>query len=91
MAVLRYEVCFSGRVQGVGFRHTTMVISREHPVAGYVQNMPDGSVRMVAEGESRELERFVAAIRERMQGCIADCRVDLQTATGEFAGFGVRV
>ena len=50
-AVLRQRVIFRGRVQGVGFRATTASIARRHPVVGYVKNMPDGAVELIAEAE----------------------------------------
>ena len=59
-AVLRQRVIFRGRVQGVGFRATTASIARRHPVVGYVKNMPDGSVELVAEAEPAALDQFIA-------------------------------
>ena len=50
---------FRGTVQGVGFRYTVRQIAAEFAVTGYVKNLPDGTVEMVAEGEIRELKRFV--------------------------------
>jgi len=62
----RYTVHFSGRVQGVGFRFTTTRVAREFTVAGYVQNLDDGRVRLVVEGERDELDRYVKAVQEAM-------------------------
>jgi acylphosphatase len=86
----RCTVRYSGRVQGVGFRYTTQSISRHHEVTGYVKNMPDGSVEIVAEGEPREIEGFRREIRDRFFNHIRDERSDTGAATGEFPGFDVR-
>jgi acylphosphatase len=81
---------YTGRVQGVGFRATAAQLAARHAVTGYVRNLPDGRVELVAEGETAEVERFAAAVAERMAGHID--AVDRQTrpATGEFRAFAVR-
>ena len=43
-AVRRARVRVRGRVQGVFFRESTRRAALEAGVAGYVRNMPDGSV-----------------------------------------------
>jgi acylphosphatase len=86
----RRTVEYAGRVQGVGFRYTTHTIARRYQVSGYVRNLPDGRVELVAEGELRELNAFLCEVRERFFGNIRDERSDVQPATGEFNGFEIR-
>lgn len=86
----RHTVYYSGRVQGVGFRYATSSIARGHEVSGFVRNLPDGRVELVAEGERRELDAFLREVRDCFFGYIRDERCDVQPATGEFAGFGIR-
>lgn len=94
--MMRYTVHFTGQVQGVGFRYTTTNIARRHDVAGYVQNLPDGRVRMVAEGEPDELDRFLNAILDTIGRYISDHAVEKGPANGEYGQpaapdtFGVR-
>ena len=59
----RVNVVIEGRVQGVGFRFTTVEVARDYAVTGYVQNMLDGSVKIVAEGAEDELLRFLDGVR----------------------------
>ncbi|MEZ6193765.1 MAG: acylphosphatase [Phycisphaerales bacterium] len=80
----RLTAHFSGRVQGVGFRYTTARVARGFVVAGYVMNLPDGQVELVAEGEAKELQAFLAAVRDAMGRNIADTRSDIGAASGEF-------
>lgn len=52
-----------GKVQRVGFRYSVVdfVTSQNLPIVGYVRNMPDGSVHVLAEGDIeslKELHRF---------------------------------
>ena len=79
----RYTVHFSGRVQGVGFRATAVEASRGRAVSGYVQNLPDGRVRLVAEGEEAELDAFLEAVKQRMGRLIERTQLDRGEATGE--------
>lgn len=82
--MVRFTVTFTGRVQGVGFRYTTVEVAQRFAVAGSVQNMPDGSVRMIAEGQADELDEFLAALRERMSRNIHGVSIDRGAANGEF-------
>lgn len=86
----RRQVFFSGSVQGVGFRYTTQWVADRFPVAGFVQNLSDGRVELVAEGHPEQVDAFVAAVEEVMTGHIRHMeRIELP-ATGEFDGFRVR-
>jgi acylphosphatase len=46
--ILHETVHYTGHVQGVGFRHAVLQVAREFEVAGYVQNLADGRVRLEA-------------------------------------------
>ncbi len=67
---IRRRVLFQGRVQGVGFRYTTASIARRHPVVGFVRNLPDGSVELVAEADPTVLDQFLADIASELVGNI---------------------
>lgn len=60
---IRIHAVFSGRVQGVGFRYTTLEIARSHPVVGFVRNLPDRTVELEAEGEPAAVDAFLDEIR----------------------------
>jgi len=87
---IRYTITFTGHVQGVGFRYAAVNVAAGHDVTGWVRNEPDGSVRCVAEGRREELDRFVAAVKQAMQGNIREASIESGEATGEFEGFVVR-
>jgi acylphosphatase len=89
MSAVRYDIRFSGRVQGVFFRATTEDVARRFTVTGWVRNEPDGRVRCVVEGEREELDRFLAAVQRAKRENITDTAVTTGTATGEFADFHV--
>jgi acylphosphatase len=49
----------SGRVQGVGFRYFTRTNAKEMALTGWVRNLPDGKVEVLAFGPENELEQFM--------------------------------
>lgn len=86
----RRSVHFSGQVQGVGFRYTTTTIAQGYAVQGFVQNLTDGRVLLVVEGLPPEVDRFLAAVRERLGQYIRQEKTDITAASGEFTQFSTR-
>jgi len=86
----RREVIYRGRVQGVGFRYSTQAIAARFEVAGFVMNLPDGRVQLVAEGTPRELEAFLDEIGRTMGRHIENSTTNSGLATGGFDGFEIR-
>lgn len=81
---------YRGHVQGVGFRFTTQRIASDYEVTGYVRNLPDGRVELVAEGEPDQVDAFLEAVSQRMAGYIDDMQMNTEPARGEFRDFGIR-
>lgn len=86
----RCQVFYSGRVQGVGFRYTTANLATRFDVTGFVRNLPDGRVELVAEGAQEELTAFLNEVAERMAHYIRSTAVDRCAATGEFHNFSIK-
>ena len=86
---IRRTVYFSGTVQGVGFRYTTRHISSRFSVTGFVRNLPDGRVELVAEGDPAEVDRFEQDMQDTMRSYISDTVINTSPATGEFASFTI--
>ena len=58
------ETSFEGRVQGVGFRYTCKDLAKGFDLIGFVENKPDGSVRLVLQGEFDEIEAYLHDLSE---------------------------
>ena len=90
VAVERRIVFYSGRVQGVGFRFTAHRIARGYCVSGFVRNLPDGRVELVAEGATAELDAFLRQIQTEMDGKIEHADTQNGDADGRFHSFEIR-
>jgi len=90
MATERRTILYSGMVQGVGFRWTTVNSLRDLPVQGYVRNLPDGRVELVLEAESAVAEEATRRVRDALERYICAEEARIEAPSGEFAGFGVR-
>jgi len=89
MATVCKHVRYRGQVQGVGFRYTTQSLAARFPVAGFVRNLPDGDVELVAEGEPGPVDEFLAAVARRMGEYVTGTTVRDEAPAGH-AGFHVR-
>ena len=83
------EVHFLGRVQGVGFRWSTWKLADKYPLAGYVKNLPNGSVEMIVEGEESEAKAFLSALRNQMSTCIDSCEIVESQGPARFEEFTI--
>ena len=80
-----------GRVQGVGYRYFVAECAYATGVHGFVQNLPDGTVRIVAESSPAALDDFIRLAHARNDPVIhvGEIAVKKEPATGEYHGFRV--
>jgi len=86
----RMQILYSGRVQGVGFRHAVRTVATGFEVTGVVYNRVDGRVELTAEGTRAELAAFREAIRNA--GLAANIHQEDASWTepcGGFTGFAI--
>ena len=87
----RVHAFYGGRVQGVGFRFTAEETAKRLGVVGWVKNLRDGRVEVVAEGDEKALQQFLDYIRSGpMRNFIQRAEVMWNNATEEFADFEIR-
>ena len=87
----RIHIFITGRVQGVFFRQSTRVMAIKNNVTGWIRNLDDGRVEIVAEGETQNIDNLVTWCKTGP----ANSRVDEfelseENYTGEFENFEVR-
>ena len=88
---VRLKAIVHGRVQGVNFRYYTIQQARRLGVTGYVRNLWDGTVEVVAEGVRQNVTRLLNWLHKGPRMAFVE-KVDAQWLphSGEFRGFEVR-
>ena len=81
---------YTGKVQGIGFRYTVLDIALGLKVGGWVKNLNDGRVEVLAESEESALNVFLEQIRQYFSRYIIDVAVEWLPANGEFSDFKIK-
>jgi acylphosphatase len=78
----------SGSVQRAGYRTKAISLAELYSINGIVSNLPDGRVKIVAEGNETDLEQFIIAldIRNALIN-VTNIDKDYSTSFGEYEGF----
>ena len=81
----------SGRVQLVMYRDFSCRNARGLGLVGTVQNLPDGTVRVIAEGEREKLDRYALKLWQgSLLSHVTNVAVSWSPATGEFTKFKIQ-
>jgi acylphosphatase len=91
MTPVRLKAVIKGEVQGVGFRWAVQHQAGRLGLTGYAENLPDGSVRVEAEGDPDRHDQLEAFLRQGPRWAEVHS-LDSQRvpATGEFDEFRAR-
>ncbi|MDF1535068.1 MAG: acylphosphatase [bacterium] len=86
----RITILVHGRVQGVCYRDSARRKALELGLAGTVQNLPDGTVKIVAEGAGDRLEALIQWARSGPPAAVvAGLDIEWDNATGIFDTFRI--
>ncbi|MCD4764911.1 MAG: acylphosphatase [Methanosarcinales archaeon] len=78
----------SGDVQQSGFRAKIVNIAKALDIKGYVANLPDKRVKIIAEGDETDLERFIKAVNIKNTLInVTDLEKEYFTPTEEYERF----
>ena len=76
MSKVAKHITFVGRVQGVGFRFTAFNAANRFRLTGLVRNSLDGTVEMIVQGNSDEIDKCVGDITETYQSSISETKIE---------------
>ncbi len=85
----RIRVLYTGIVQGVGFRYTTREIARHLGISGWVKNLRDGRVEIIAEADEALLNKLLDELDRSFLNLIRHRDLSWGEATNEFEDFHV--
>ena len=86
----RVQINVIGQVQGVFFRQGVKAEAERLGLTGWVRNEPDGSVRIVAEGEEENLQKLIAWVKVGTEFAkVEKVDVQWQEAKGMFTAFDI--
>ena len=80
---------YSGKVQGIGFRYTARDIADSFKVCGWIKNLSDARVEILAEAEENILNNFLEQINQHFSRYIKEVNTEWQPASGEFHDFQI--
>jgi acylphosphatase len=82
----KIKATVSGRIQKVGYRAKVIGIAKELGLTGFIQNLDDGRVKIIAESKNGDFGKFLDAIRIKNTLIdVFDVEVEYADATGNFA------
>lgn len=85
------HIFVSGHVQGVFFRAHARDIAKSLSISGWVRNLPDGRVEIVAEGEEEDIKRFIEWAKKGPERArVSDVKVEYKDELVGFKGFEIR-
>ncbi len=84
------HVFISGRVQGVGYRFSTVEQANQLGLSGWVRNLPDRRVEAVFEGSKADVEEMIRWCYQGPRGAVVnDVSIDYEAPEG-LRGFEIR-
>jgi len=83
------HIVFLGHVQGVGFRYTAQQIAHQYHVAGFVRNLPDGTVEMLLQGPTQDIDNCLREVQDSFEGYIRDTRIEEAPFNPRYTDFRV--
>ncbi|MEM8866469.1 MAG: acylphosphatase [Planctomycetota bacterium] len=86
----RTTVVYTGHVQGVGFRYTVRNLAERLAITGYVRNLDNGKVELLAEGPPSEIDSLLTQVRDHFRENIDDEQISTAAPSGQFATFAIR-
>jgi acylphosphatase len=83
------NIFFIGMVQGVGFRYTTQRIASDLKLVGWVRNLSDGRVEVLAQGSKPAIEQLMQRLADQFGGYIHNRTIEYEPLSEKFDNFRI--
>jgi acylphosphatase len=83
------HIIFSGSVQGVGFRNKARSIATSRQLTGFVRNLADGTVEMLVQGKTGDINDCLKDIKKFFSDNIKDTKIDEVHYESKYTDFRV--
>jgi acylphosphatase len=70
------HIIFAGRVQGIGFRFTALSAANHYKLTGFVRNIRNGDVEMLAQGPPDDIDKCVQEIKKTIGSYVAEVKIE---------------
>lgn len=87
---IRFHIRVTGQVQGVFFRRSAKIEAEKLGIVGWVRNDEDSSVEVMAQGEKKNVDKFIAWCKKGPPFArVKDVEVEEQKGLENFDGFEI--
>jgi acylphosphatase len=87
----RAHIIISGRVQGVFFRSNTKIAADKLGLTGFIRNLDNGDVELVAEGSEEQIKRIITFCKNGPEYAeVANIDISYEEPKKEFTHFDIR-
>ena len=82
------RLIISGKVQGVFYRASCQEVAQRLGLTGWVKNLPDGNVEVLAQGEKEKIEKLIEWCKKGSDGArVDDVEIKWNDVINNFEGF----
>ena len=82
------HIYFSGEVQGVFFRQTAKEIADSLKISGYIKNLPDGRVELMAQSDEENINKLLDTLQNQFK--IDNTDINWSNSSQQFTSFDIR-
>jgi len=87
--VVARHIIFTGNVQGVGFRFTAHRMANHHQLTGFVRNLHDGTVEMLAQGKPEDIDNCIKDLQDSFTGYIRETKIEDAPSDPKYTSFNI--
>ncbi len=87
----KVHLIISGSVQGVFYRHNTNQVANRLGLKGFVRNLPNGNVEVIAEGNEEKLKELIEFCKKGPEAAyVENVNIEYEKPTKEFNTFSIK-